>query len=220
MAVFLNDRVQARIYCTYRDQLAVNTLYYTVTTAPTNILANAATLAKMISGIISPVIRTILTTGATFYGVGCRTSTTGGPLTWSNPGYSNELAGVGAAGTDPMPTQCCFLIAWYTNFPGKKGRGRTYIPFPDNSDIVPGTGLITAGMKTTVQDLANLLGGASPVTFNYGLDASYYFTAKLQVHNYNTLNFYDVDRAAIVRTGVATQRRRGTTFGRLNAPPF
>lgn len=221
MALPVGTNLQLRVYCTYRSQLSINTLYYLITTAPTSVSATVSTCAANFSAVLAPLYKAVMTNGATYYGCGVKSNPADGLNTWSNPGFSAEGQGVGTAGTDPMPTQCCGLIGWYTVFPGKPGRGRTYIPFPDNSDIVAGTGLFTGGQQAAYLLIANALGGAAPVTYpSTTLDAGLGFAAQLTVHKYNTVNFHDVNSAGIVRQGVATQRRRGTNFGRTNNPPF
>lgn len=215
-----NNLFQFRVYCTYRGQTAINTFYYAcLATGETGVTLTMVN--NYLNSIVSGPYRAWLTNGATFYGNSIKAAMAlGPPQLWTQPVYSSAGSGVGTGGTAPMPTQDCGLNSWETETAGPSGRGRTYWPFPDTSAMDAATGLFDAGGLAQIADMANTVSGAlsgfflttsytgtgnttlSPVLYAYGGQAYKYILS------------------LTVRSGVATQRKRGTNFGRTNAPPF
>lgn len=66
-----------------------------------------------------------------------------------SPGVELEIFNIGAAGTrtgDALPNQIATLLTWRTGEPGRRKRGRTYLPTPNEGSSGgngPGSGLIT-----------------------------------------------------------------------------
>lgn len=112
---------------------------------------------------------------------------------------------------DPLPGQISGLISWRTALIGKKGIGRSYIPFPAESD----NQVSTTPSNNYIDRLTNLAGTLIGPGFTAG-DAD--VTLALQIHNRQEATFQPVT-SYITRRAWATQRRRGS-FGRPNAIPF
>lgn len=221
----LGSAVQLRTYATFRGQTAINTYYYLYTAVGTGSGAatwTASTLARLFQAAVAVPIQGLITNGATQYGCGVKVLSapfiTPFPETWSTPAYNGVGSAVGTAGTVPLPTQVCALVSFSTLQPGKQGRGRVYLPFLDDSQMVSATGLLLAATATLITTyMSGTIGGGNSITLNDGTGNT--ATFKQQIHRYGGPNYYAVTGFSVAK-GLATQRRRGTTFGRLNTPPF
>jgi len=221
----VGSAMQFRLYSTYRGQTAVNTFYYLVSAifgGSASWSQTTLALAYATATGVGPLMRAAMTTGATYYGLQAKDLLTPAvgvaPEIWSNGGNSTVGTGVGSAGTTPLGTQDCGLAYSTTAQPGKTGRGRVYLPFLDESQIVAATGLTTAGYKTAANAVLTAIGYGTATTIAI-TDGISIMNIQCYLHRYGQPNYYAI-LAANVRNGVATQRRRGTTFGRLNSPPF
>jgi hypothetical protein len=124
---------------------------------------------------------------------------------------SNALAAFGIGGANPMPTQTAGLISWRTAIAGRKGRGRTYVPFPSLSNVTPPGESPNATYLTALSALATAMSTPLVVTSVGGTSTMQLFiTPKINALGNAVTGF-------AVRSGWATQRRRGD-LGRQNPP--
>jgi len=129
-------------------------------------------------------------------------------------GTATANAGAGhVVGGDALPKQVAGLISWRTAFAGRRYRGRSFIPFPGESDNseqqVP-----TAGYVTRLATLAGKIAIPPLITSISGANAN----LELVIWHRDSSTYTPVNNY-IVRSFWATQRRRGD-FGRPNAAPF
>ena len=122
----------------------------------------------------------------------------------------------GTAGTTPIPTQVAGMVSFYCEDGGRKGRGRSYIPFPDQASNVAATDTpITAYVNNLDLFAAAVLGpneissGPNTLTLNGGLFDQYS----------PSIPVFRPFVTWISRRRWATQRKRGN-YGRANANPF
>lgn len=107
----------------------------------------------------------------------------------------------GQTGGSGMPRNCCGLVTLNTGVAGKRGRGRLYLPPPNNNRLqiadVTWTSTFAASLGTAVQDfMGALLAGSPALTFG-----------KFTGPNQTLWENYDPVRT-IGRQFVGTQRRR------------
>lgn len=210
--------LQLRTYITYRSQLAINTFYHWVPAGPsTGVYGD---LAASWGAVMSAVYSAFCTSGATYYGCSVKAflSYTTHAI-WTQPVYSANGQGLCSGGTTPAPTQACGLSSVSTAVAGPSGRGRTYWPFPDQSQIATSTGLFNVAGLAAIQALNDTWTGrlASYLVTLAVTGGS--LTVAPALHKYGSNVYYPIT-SSTVRAGVATQRKRGTNFGRTNGLPF
>jgi hypothetical protein len=227
--VVVGCAVQIRAYCTFAGQLSINTFYYRVSGvagaaawSPKD-LADAFATSVGVGALYDPLINN----NATYYGLQAKFLeqpwVAGPPVKpegWSNPGNSVVGAGVGSGGANAIPLQDCGLISFATATAGKQGRGRVYIPFPASNQLTAGTGLFAAGYVANLEALAVGMGVGTGTSFTIvNITDATAMQLKHHLHRYGGPNYYQ-SISRVSHIGVATQRRRGNTFGRTNQLPF
>lgn len=201
--------VRAQLVCLAVDQVSINTFFFNVLNSPTP-TATDQDLAAYLDANTAPLVKPLLENNATYRGYVTQIlDITGSPLYPDQ--NANTNAGAGTAGAVALPRQSCGITSWYTDTPGRKGRGRTYWPFP-----------------ATAADSGNGVPSAAYVTAADTLAAFYFFLAAFtQAGRSATLAFRLYQRKTkafspittrLTRAVWATQRRRGS-YGRQNLPP-
>jgi hypothetical protein len=192
------------------EQAAVNALHYQVLSisgAPTT----DQDVANYCDAQFGPVYGPIINNTATYRGTQCRVlNLTPEPVTV----FSNTHATTGSAGAIGMSRQTCGLIAYYTNTGGRKGRGRTYIPFPSVAQD-QGFGIPTAGYVALATTVASTILAVSVVPNAAATGSA---TLIFAIYDKTTKVMTQVT-SKVVRTVWATQRRRGS-YGRANVSPI
>lgn len=155
-----------------------------------------------------PLLKSMLSGSATYYGTLIRRVF---PVPLSVPAWENLLTGIGGRGGDPLPTQTCGLISWQTAKAGRKYRGRSFIPFPSETDSAdpPQPSAAYRGFLSAIgaaRSTPILVGAANSVRL-------------LPVIYHRKDHTWDEILAFKIRLFWATQRRRGF-LGRPNVPPF
>lgn len=216
--------IQLRVYAQSLGQISINTFYYQAVTVPIGAVGwTPAILAGIFAALGIPAqYQAIMSNNATYYGLGVKllqTPAAGAlPEVWSNPAYSAVGQGGATGGANSVPLQACGLFSFGTNQPGKAGRGRLYLPFLSTTMITAATGLVTAAYNVNVANTMALMGVGTNGTINI-TDGITVATVQHCLHRYGSA-FYYYSISGNTHQGVATQRRRGNTFGRTNSAPF
>jgi hypothetical protein len=204
----INDVYQIRFVAFLQNQLGVITPKYQALTK-TGTGATDAQIASGFATSIATSFKAMLNTSASFRGVGAK------KIFPAPPGVEASdisFQGVGTGGTNVVPMQCAGLISWYTGVGTRKGRGRSYVPFPAQTDLAT-DGSFIAAYQTRLSTLTTNLGA----TITCGL-AGNQNTFKICLFNVPT-SVATLVTNSVFHTQVATQRRRGF-FGRQNTTPF
>jgi len=203
----IGDLVRVKVGCYMGNQAAINTGHFRVD-ALTGAF-DTVLLAEEFDDAMEDDYKPLMTNTASYYGVGVQIISPG-PLTSIDLATANT--GVGTAGTAPLPTQTCGLIACRALHAGRKFRGRLYVPFPDQADMDATTYTPDAGYITTLAGLVSnwytqqiFTEGANIITLS-------------PVIYHRTTNTYDYVEEGFPRRKWATQRRRGN-YGQPNAYP-
>lgn len=205
----VGDIMKVRFVCLFADQVGINVRHYRVT-AETIPVPDLGDIATHFSLGFNNLYKNLLSAEANFRGVGVQKIF---PLPLSVEVATVTNAGPGLETGDPLPGAVSGLIALTTDFGGRRGRGRSYIPFPAEA-VNDDNGAPTVIYQGNLTVLGNTLtgvrtipvGGGSieltPVIFNRMTPGS-------------SLNV----TGAIARTQWATQRRRSRQGGG-DTPPF
>jgi len=188
------------------DQVAINTLHYTVISTT----GAGATLQEIASAFMADVnvaYKGTQTPNSTFRGTGVRNMTPPRTLEFT----SIAGTGVGTVAANELPRQVTALFNFRTFLAGKKERGRIYLPFVP-ATFADGAGNSTAAATTAYTALLtamlisrNVVGAGGNTLLNQCIRHADGTMSVVQTHTY---------------TGrFATQRRRGN-YGRLNIIPL
>jgi len=207
-ALAVNDIIKAQLWSHDAEQAAVNTFHYQVT-AVGGVAATLEDFCDLWSGAVFLAYKALLNQIATFDGVL-------GQIIFPLPLFTSVKntgdAGVGTGGATAGPRQTAGLISWKTALAGPGGRGRTYVPFPSNSDVDT-DGTPNATYVGKLGDLDNALGAFTTVSAG-GRSA----TVAIGIRQSKTGNFVPFN-AGVNNKKWATQKRRGS-YGRPNSSPF
>lgn len=123
-SIVANDVVEYQIFCTQNGQLSINSVQYQAVG-----IVNSPTyegIVPIMDSILAPMYKAILAINATYYGSALRRLA---PALSTLFGTATNT-GIGTALGNAVPLAICGLIAKYGSAPGRKNRGRIYIPFP------------------------------------------------------------------------------------------
>jgi hypothetical protein len=207
----LNDVVVAVLVQTYPGQIALTVRYWQVSVKTGVGAVTYDDAAKKLDDDFSQPYKDVMCNTAGWYGVQLRVSR---PTNNSGWAYSKANVGAGTAGATPMSTQTTGLIHLSTDWFGKTGAGRIYLPFPSVSDT-SADGTPTAGYATRAQAIQDLFESGTTVI---GLDGVSTVFLKAVVFNPVTNNPLAITTTRLADAW-ATQKRRGS-FGRLNHLPW
>jgi len=207
--IAVGELLRLRIACFQANQLAVNTVHWTVEALTGSYTQES--LADDFDGDLEGPYKAVMTNTASYYGVQLQRLAPD-PVTASVSATSN--IGIGTAGEDPLPGQVCGVIGAKTHVGGPGGRGRVYIPFPDNIFQVPLTNSPSAGYRTLLETIASRI--YSPRTFVSGANSITLFPRLFHRATTTVTLIQEGD----ARQKWGTQRRRGN-YGQANSyPPF
>lgn len=204
------DILQARLVAHNNEQVSYNILHYQVSAivAPEPTMQEKATAAEALWG---PLLKAVMGNNADWRGLGLKTIN---PLPGTQEFVSTANAGNGAIASELLPRQCCGLISKNTGLPGRRYRGRMYVPFPtENTNDAQGHP--TGAYLILLSGLATQL--ATPIVVAGGGGGSCVLTPIL-LHKTGVPG-YSLIIGALERPAWATQRRRGS-YGRPNVLPF
>lgn len=207
----VNDVYRARV-CVYTDtQIGLNTLYFreTITGDPVDPLLS---LANALDAAFETPLKAWMSPKARYRGVEVRLvdPTLGLPF----PATTND--GPGVTGLVNIPQQVSGVVSYYTAIVNKSGRGRSYIPFPNDTSSNDEGYINNAG-------LALLQAVLTPYIANYVIPGFSMPSTYEPVHRRSAgtpgVFLYDTIILSEARKRFGTQRRRGQ-YGRQNVPPF
>lgn len=207
MSLAFNDLVEIRLFSKQDQQTAINVLHYQVNA----ISAGTPTEQQVCDAFrtyIAGAMASVMNGNAQFRGVGLRKIY---PAPIGTEFFSKDTT-AGGVGADALPKQTCGLISWRCNGKGPKYRGRTYIPFPDETSS-SAAGAPIAAYVTDAKALADKLLNTGALIYS-GVNT---ITLALQVIRAPSVLLNPVVYH-VVPYKWATQRRRGD-FGRPNALP-
>lgn len=198
----IGDAITVRIICTAEGQVAYNVRHGIITALGGAGLPDS-TLAADLATTLGPEYKDLIGTLARFEGVSVQIRRLDALFAAQ---FSNNESGEGTLAGDMLPTQVCGLIRFRSNFAGRQGRGRLYVPFPTES-VNDADGDPTAPYLAAMVDLAdNLIGsfvsaeGENSATLNWRVSSS-------TLGSQRPITAYDL------RTKWATQRRRSEIRG-------
>lgn len=189
-------------------QLGEFRMHYVVGNSPVP-SATDLDVATYLDSVIAADLKGLMSDKATYWGVGVQKMN---PLPLYPEVKADAGAGTGTTGSASLPKQVSGLVTWYTPFAGRKGRGRSYLPFP-SVEYNGSRGAPSLAYIENVNTIAILLGGPIAVTEG-GRSCS---ITPVLWHRRTLI--YDNIIGYRVNQNWATQRRRGD-LGRPNAPPW
>jgi len=195
-------------WCQARSQVAINVLHREILSvsggSPQMLDLSAIALAAKTLWVGE--ITALLTEECHFLGVEVQRVFPTVSLT----GFDTSPAVVGEIENEMMPAQVSGLIRTYTDEPGRRGRGRTYVPFPSEGQN-DSSGQPTAGYVAALQDLADV----------YSIQQEFTDGVRTIDTRFGVFSNGNVLYPAVSVIGLgkwATQRRRGM-FGSINSLP-
>jgi len=204
----INEVIEQKVFSTFGEQLAVNTLHFLVT-AITGVGATDAEIAVNHETIYAPLTKGVMSSAALYYGLQVQKIFPAPPRVAA---ATVLLQGVGLVAGDPLPKQVCGILTKRTAFAGRTFRGRIYLPFPSETDNA-------VDSTPTPGYLANLAFWVIALQGNI-LTAGAGGTNTLRhILFHRATGGFDFVTSAVARDKWATQRRRGA-YGRPNVPPF
>lgn len=202
----VNDIYRLRVYWRFGDQVSINTIHLRTLTE-TGVI-NRDELAQYLLDDCETAWGALVTSAATYLGISLQriAPVALDPVVKEAVGVSGQVLG------EPLPRQVCGLISWRTGEAGRSNRGRMYVPFPSETDNLTGEGP-TPNYTARMQNLADFFIGGVPHSGSGGL-----WTINLIPIIWGPTKGLGLEiNGAAIRTGWATQRRRGT-YGRQNPP--
>lgn len=200
------DMLQLTVFTAYKNQVGINRFYYQATSS-VGLTADAQAMADAIVPAIQIDYAAAMSSEAYFAGVKLQPAGDGPAY---EPVYSSEVED-GAIAGDPLPGQITGLTTWRTELAGARHRGRTYWPFPAETDNIV-TSVPSVGYQGQINALSTKM-----QTLTVTADATEWLLA---LHIWSEVDaVYREVTAYTVRPKWATQRRRGD-FGRANILPF
>lgn len=206
--VATGDIYRVGFFCRLMDQESLNVRHFAVTAltgTPTT-----QNLADDISTFFGPLYKALLCGSASYQGLKLYRIAPGTPTI----DISVQIAGGGSGGNDPLPAQITNCATLRSDEPGRKNRGRIYIPFPSTDDSEN-----TGTLAVPTDDYCGLV--TTLVTNMVGLNifGSSGHTVSVKWALWSPTEGIHADLTSYsVKKLWATQRKRGE-YGRVN-PPF
>lgn len=204
----VGDVLEAKYYCYQGDQLGINVRHWKVTERTGNGV-DLETIASKLSQDAAPTYKNLLNNTASYLGVGLtnRYPSPSSPQIISNTGF-----GAGLGGTTALPQQVTGVLTLRTAQGGRKGRGRSYIPFPstlnNGTDDKP-----VAGYASVMESLGSLF--TTNVLVTAGTDST---SLQPVLFHTNPMGSTSVLVGYTAQRRWGTQRRRGN-YGKANPKP-
>lgn len=126
----LGDILQVRLVCTQDEQVAINIRHYQISQI-TDLEPTRAQVATVLDNVYDTIYKDLINNRAMYRGVGVQRIWPGDPSIEST---SAVFPGPGLGGPESLPSQVAGLIRFTGSVGGRRGRGRTYVPFPSETD--------------------------------------------------------------------------------------
>lgn len=192
----VGDFLEITFGCTAEGQNGLNVRHAKVV-AQAGAGVTDQVLAEKLSTTFAPEYKGLLSITAAYLGCKVRIME---PIP-GIPAFSNLFAGAGSQPGDILPTQVAGLIKLTSDFGGRQGRGRVYVPFPSESTS-DASGDPNADYLTRLQDLGDLFVGTFTAAVALDSTTIQWVVSKSAVGKTIPL------KRAVPRTHWATQRRR------------
>jgi len=205
--VSVNDVLELKFYSHQQGQYAINTRHYRVT-AIGGAGRTDANFCVAMDTLFAPLFKALMCTNAQYVGTSAqiirnirrpKTVVTGG-------------SGSGTLDTDALPRQTAGLIQLKTDEASRHGRGRMYVPFPDEGSNSP-LGIPTMDYITLLDNLAVKLDDVQTITV--GADSA---TFQPVIYNRVTHSVIPVTSANTLNLWATCRRRSDVRGG--DRPPF
>lgn len=212
MAVTPGDVYQLKLYCKLTPQFGITIRHFILATMTNQ--ASEQGLCDALSALFGPLFKQLIGSTASYYGA--LTGKLVGNV-FDTQAHSVSGAGIGTAAGANMPAQVSGLISLRTGIPGRKFRGRAYVPFMADSEntVTGGFPVPSAGTLTTLALLAAKMQTCTVTTADAPASVC---TLNGQIYHRATGTFSGISQTIAVPNW-ATQKRRGA-FGRTNQNPF
>lgn len=207
----VGDTMELKFFCRQAEQIGMN-IFHLVVNAVTGGTQTDQEIANALSLGFSVLYKQFMAADASYFGMQMarHVGTAYVPLTDSRSG-----SGAGTAGGMSLPRQAAGLCKLTTGGPGRKNRGRFYMPFPSSTYDSSG-GLVSAPGVALIQQMGDSIRGP----FLQTVPPTPLQDITLQAIIYHrTLDTFTRVTGAVARAVFATQRRRGS-YGKPNADPF
>lgn len=202
----LGDVWQIRYISRFGEQLGMNIRQYLVTLNLGGGSVGAPEVAGQMQAAFVTAYRSLLNENADYVGTGAQKIRPLPPAMEAIVGTAPPTAGIVTG--DAVPKQSSGLISLRTALAGRRFRGRVYVPFP-------GEGENSAIAEPEAVYLSKLQALAIIFLSNISVTTGSTTETLSPVIFHRDTGTTDRITSAIVRSGWATQRRRGT-FGRPN----
>lgn len=207
------DIIQMRMVTTSQKQFAFNIRHFQVASLSAGGAQTLQGLLEAVDEVVAPRLRNLVSPEALYEGMGMRRLLSFiGPATLEVHTVARQ--GVGTSVGDVLPRQACGIATLYTIRPGRRYRGRIYLPFPGEGDN-SADGTPTSAYLARVRDLMDVLAGTVVFVLPGAIGN---VTLKPSILHRSAGTVDDVTHYQ-ERDRWATQRRRGD-FGKLNADPW
>jgi hypothetical protein len=197
----VGDIYKTRVVTSVNGQNGINVLHFQLT-GITGTGSNDATMASTLDHLINGEYKALMANSVTYRGIGTQRIF---PLPVLLEATSVGFAGSGTGGVGLMGGNVAGLISWRTAVAGRKGRGRSFIPFPSSVQNTSGGNPIASYLTSL-----NVLAGTLKTTLTVGT-APNQWTFTFGVYGKKTNSFTPVV-TSIQSPQWWSQRRR--EFGR------
>jgi len=215
MPVVINsgDIYFVKVYCSAGDQLAVNTLHYSMTDK-VGTVTDVDFLNHWVGMAAWPIAwKALLSDDATFRGTQVGRIF---PKPPTRPNHTITGAGVGTVVGEILPRQVSGIISHQTDFAGPRYRGRVYVPFPSEASSEAVLGTPVAAYVTALDTLGAILQATQAITPG---GANSINAHPVILHRDAEPPEVSFIVESFGREKWATQRRRGS-YGSPNEIPF
>lgn len=215
------DLVSCRVWSADEEQAAVNTLWFNVSSITGDGITDEE-FAEYMDTQMGTLYKNILCQNAVYRGMEVQIRRGFLPAVETFASVLNsDSAGGGTLGTDSIPRQNCGLISFRTQRAGQRYRGRMYLPFLAVVDItsegeasvlyLAAADLVRVFLETFIDGdiIVGATGTATMVSVIY----------HRPVGGVEVVPNRTPIKEVILKTAIATQRRRGT-LGKANKGPF
>lgn len=198
------------VWCQRGSQASVARLAYNIS-AIVGAGITYGDFVDFMTPLYAPVMKAVLSADAMFRGCLVR-EVANPPASPPAPAFNNASAGAGLVVGNAMPSQVSGLIKFGTRLGGRKGHGRMYVPFPNQTS----TGALGDPLPAYVASLTAIGAVVTPTRTIVGAGGGSATFVPCIFHRVaetvTPISF------ATPSPSWATQRRRGD-FGRANSSP-
>lgn len=128
--IAVGDILQVRMQTFLVNQIGINCFNFWVTSVNATTPPSLQTFSFMFNSTVNTLYKLCLCSPSSFLGHSIRRIYP----TVTLPYLDNTDAGFGTGDVNPLPLQTAGIITWRTDYPRGSYRGRSYIPFPSETE--------------------------------------------------------------------------------------